>query len=40
VVSSCYCADCVGLAILQEADGSGAEGFGGQAEQQEGIGTL
>jgi hypothetical protein len=30
----------VGLAIFQEADGSGTEGFGGQAEQQEGIGTL
>jgi len=30
----------VGLAILQEADGSGAQRLGGKAKQQEGIGML
>jgi hypothetical protein len=30
----------VGLAILQETDGSGAQRLGGKAKQQEGIGML
>jgi len=39
-VPSCCCVELVGLAILQEADGSGAQRLGGKAKQQEGIGML